>query len=270
MIFKEKEEKYLFILTIAITLVSGPLQLSSSSYAFYDINTIEQTTTTHELYEKNNSNIKDLKIALLTDGLFSDTGWGAFAYNAAHSLEIKYGYDIDFKENVAIPDIEIILREYANAGYDLIIAHGFEWGTPAIKVAKEYPHINFVIFTGLVKATNVASIFPMQQEATYLLGALAAMMSKTNVIGFVGGEKYPNLINIYEGYKQGAHDINNNITVLATYLDDWDNPSKGKEAALSQISDGADFLLQVADTSGLGVIEAAKEKKIFAFGSISD
>lgn len=272
MIFKEKEEKCLFILTIAITLVSGPLLLSSSSYAFYDINAIEQTTTTttHELYEKNNSNIKDLKIALLTDGLFSDTGWGAFAYNAAHALEIKYGYDFDFKENVAIPDIEIILREYANAGYDLIIAHGFEWGTPAIKVAKDFPHINFVIFTGLVKATNVASIFPMQQEATYLLGALAAMMSKTNVIGFVGGEKYPNLINIYEGYKQGAHDINNNITVLATYLDDWDNPSKGKEAALSQINDGADFLLQVADTSGLGVIEAAKEKKIFVFGAISD
>ena len=271
MIFKETEEKCLFILTIAITLVSGPLLLSSSSYAFYDINAIEQTTTTtHELYEKNNSNIKDLKIALLTDGLFSDTGWGAFAYNAAHALEIKYGYDFDFKENVAIPDIEIILREYANAGYDLIIAHGFEWGTPAIKVAKDFPHINFVIFTGLVKATNVASIFPMQQEATYLLGALAAMMSKTNVIGFVGGEKYPNLINIYEGYKQGAHDINNNITVLAAYLDDWDNPSKGKEAALSQINDGADFLLQVADTSGLGVIEAAKEKKIFVFGAISD
>ena len=165
MIFKEKE-KYLFILAIAITLVSGPLQLSLSSYAFYDRYTIEQTTTTtHGLYEqKNNSNIKDLKIALLTDGLFSDAGWGAFGYNAARALEIKYGYDIDFKENVAIPDIEITLREYANAGYDLIIAHGFEWGAPAIKVAKDYPNTKFVIFTGLVNATNVASIFPMQQE----------------------------------------------------------------------------------------------------------
>jgi basic membrane protein A and related proteins len=272
MIFKEKEE-YLFILAIAITLVSGPLQLSLSSYAFYDRYTIEQTTTTtHGLYEqKNNSNIKDLKIALLTDGLFSDAGWGAFGYNAARALEIKYGYDIDFKENVAIPDIEITLREYANAGYDLIIAHGFEWGAPAIKVAKDYPNTKFVIFTGLVNATNVASIFPMQQEGTYLLGALAAMMSKTNVIGFVGGEKYPNLINILEGYKQGARDIDSNIRVLATFLDDWDNPIKGKEAALAQINDGgADFMLHVADTSGLGVIEAAKEKKIFAFGAVSD
>jgi basic membrane protein A len=110
----------------------------------------------------------------------------------------------------------------------------------------------------------------MQQEGTYLLGALAAMMTKTSVIGFIGGEKYPNLVNIFEGYKQGAKKINPNTKILSTYLDDWDSPSKGKEAALSQINEGADFLLHVADTSGHGVIEAAKEKKIFAFGAISD
>jgi len=270
MIFKEKKE-YIYIFAIATILILGPLQISHPSYSFFDRYTIEQTTAIiHGLSEENNFTIKDLKIALLTDGLFSDAGWGAFAYNAAQSLEKKYGYDIDFKENVAIPDIEIILREYANAGYDLIIAHGFEWGTPAIKVGNDYSNTKFVIFTGLVNSSNVASIFPMQQEGTYLLGALAAMMSKTNVIGFIGGEKYPNLINIYEGYKQGARDIDSNITTLATYLDDWDNPSKGKEEALSQINDGADFLLHVADTSGHGVIEAAKEKKIFAFGAISD
>jgi len=270
MIFKEKKE-YIYIFAIATILILGPLQISHPSYSFFDRYTIEQTTAIiHGLSEEKNFTIKDLKIALLTDGLFSDAGWGAFAYNAAQSLEKKYGYDIDFKENVAIPDIEIILREYANAGYDLIIAHGFEWGTPAIKVGNDYSNTKFVIFTGLVNSSNVASIFPMQQEGTYLLGALAAMMSKTNVIGFIGGEKYPNLINIYEGYKQGARDIDSNITTLATYLDDWDNPSKGKEEALSQINDGADFLLHVADTSGHGVIEAAKEKKIFAFGAISD
>jgi basic membrane protein A len=111
----------------------------------------------------------------------------------------------------------------------------------------------------------------MQQEGSYLLGALGAMMSKTNVIGFVGGMKYPNLINILEGYKQGAKEINPNIRILSTYLNDWDNPIKGKEAAIALINDGdADFLLHVADTSGLGVIEAAKEKKIFAFGAVSD
>jgi basic membrane protein A len=224
---------------------------------------LNQTNTT-------TADIKKLKIALLTDALFSDAGWGAFGYNAAQALNNKYGHEIDFKDNVSIPDIEATLREYADAGYDLIIAQGFEWGGPAVEVGKDYPNTKFVVFTGLANSTNVASIFPMQQEGTYLLGALAAMMSKTGTIGFAGGQRYPNLINIYEGYKQGAQDINPDIKVLAAYLDDWDNPTKGKKAAISQINAGADFLLHVADTSGHGVIQAAKENGIYAFGAISD
>jgi len=213
---------------------------------------------------------KKLKIAFLTDGLFSDAGWGAFGYNAAQALEGKYSYMVDYKENVPIPKIEETLRDYANSGYDIIISHGFEWGKPAVKVGKDYPETKFVIFTGLVNSSNVASIYPMQQEGTYVLGALAATMSKTGIIGFVGGERYPNLINIYEGYKQGAQDVNPAVKILVTYLDDWDNSTKGKKAAISQIDKGADFLLQVADTSGHGVIEAAKERGIYAFGAISD
>ena len=213
---------------------------------------------------------KKLKIAFLTDGLFSDAGWGAFGYNAAQALQGKYSYIVDLKENVPIPMIEETLRDYAKKGYDLIISHGFEWGKPAVKVGKDYPETKFVIFTGLVNSSNVASIYPMQQEGTYVLGALAATMSKTGIIGFVGGERYPNLINIYEGYRQGAQDVNPTVKVLVTYLDDWDNSTKGKRAAISQIDRGADFLLHVADTSGHGVIEAAKERGIYAFGAISD
>lgn len=213
---------------------------------------------------------KNLKIAFLTDGLFSDAGWGAFGYNAAQALQEKYAYVVDLKENVPISMIENTLREYAEAGYDLIISHGFEWGEPSIKVGKDYPETKFVIFTGLVNSSNVASIYPMQQEGTYVLGVLAAFMSKTGIIGFVGGERYPNLINIYEGYKHGAQDINPTINVLVTYLDDWDNSTKGKIAAISQIHKGADILLHVADTSGYGVIEAAKENKVYALGAISD
>src|SRR5919106_550901 len=213
---------------------------------------------------------KELTIALVTDALFSDAGWGAFGYNAAQVLNSEYGHEVDFKDDVHIPDIETTLRNYANKDYDLIIAQGFEWGDPAVKVGKDYPNTKFVVFTGLANSTNVASIFPKQQEGAYLLGALAAMMSKTGVIGFVGGERYPNLINVYEGYKQGAKAIDNNIEVLDTYLNDWDSPEKGNEAAMSQINKGADLLLHAADTSGHGVIQAAKEKGVYAFGAVSD
>ena len=267
-----KKTFYTFVIIFGIALIIGFLELNSYSYAFSEKNVSDITTTiTPKLLSNlSNSNIQDTKILFITDGLFSDAGWGAFGYNAARSLEGKYGYHIDFKENIDIPEISSTLTQSAKDGYGLIIAHGYEWGKPAVKVSKNYPNTKFLIFTGLVNATNVASIFPLQNEGTYLLGALAAMISKTGVIGFIGGERYPNLINIFEGYKQGSKDINPHIKVLSTYLDEWDSPDKGKEAALSQIDSGVDVLLQVADTSGSGVIEAAKEKKIYAFGSVSD
>ena len=211
-----------------------------------------------------------LRIALVTDALFSDGGWGAAAYNAAKQLETNYGYEVAYAENIAIPDIETTLRQYSQDGYNLIIAHGFQWGDPAVRVGAEFPNTKYVVFTGLVNSTNVASIFPMQQEGSFLLGALAAMMSKTGTIGFVGGDRYPNIINIFEGYKQGARSINPNINPIGTYLGDFDNPTAGKEGGLAQINSGADILFHVADTSGHGVIEAAKERGLLAFGAVSD
>ena len=137
---------------------------------------------------------KILKIALVTDGLFSDGGWGTAAYNAAKELETNYGHTVTCVDNIAVSDIENTLRQYSEGGYNLIIAHGFQWGDPAVRVGIDYPDTKFVVFTGLVASKNVASIFPMQQEATFLLGALASMMSKSGTIGYVGGDKLDNFL----------------------------------------------------------------------------
>jgi carbamate kinase len=150
---------------------------------------VTATTTTATKTEP-----KILKIALVTDGLFNDGGWGTAAYNAAKQLESNYGHNVTCVDNIAISDIETTLRQYCEDSYNLIIAHGFQWGDPAVRVGIEYPDTKFVVFTGLVASNNVASIFPMQQEATFLLGALAAMMSKTGTIGYVGGDKLDNFL----------------------------------------------------------------------------
>jgi basic membrane protein A len=210
------------------------------------------------------------RIALVTDALFSDAGWGAAAYNAAKQLETNYGYEIAYAENIAVPEIETTLRQYSQDGYNLIIAHGFEWGDPAVRVGTEFPDTKYVVFTGLVNSSNVASIFPQQQEGSFLLGALAAMMTQTGAIGYVGGDRYPNIINIFQGFEQGARHINPDIRIIGTYIGEFDNPAGGKEAALAQINSGADFLFHVADTSGHGVIEAARERGVLAFGAVSD
>jgi basic membrane protein A len=77
-------------------------------------------------------------------------------------------------------------------------------------------------------------------------------------------------VNIFEGYKQGAEWVNDNITVIGTYLNDWDNPARGREAATSIIGQGADFMFHVADSSGQGVIQASDESGIYALGAVQD
>ena len=246
--------RIVFILAITLSLVAGlslshPAQVLVPSWA-----------------QEN----KPLKVALLTDALFSDGGWGAVAYNASQVLKDKYGLELTTQEKIAIPDIEPTLRDAAEAGNDLIIAHGFEWGDPTLKVAQDYPNTKFVVFTGLTNSTNVASIFPMQQEGSFLLGALAGLMTKTNSLGCVGGKAYPNIINIFEGFKQGAKMVNPNVKITCVFIDDFQNPAKGKEAGLNLVNNGADFLIHVADLSGQGVIQAADEKGVYAFGVVAD
>jgi basic membrane protein A and related proteins len=214
---------------------------------------------------------RKLKIAVVTDALFSDRGWGGSSFNASQFIEDKYQVEMTAVDNIPIADIESTLTKYAAEKYDLIIAHGFQWGEPAIKIGKQFPQVRIVVFTGLVKSDNVASIFPMQQEGSFLLGALAGMMTKSGVIGFIGGEEYPNVINIYEGFKQGAQSVNPDVEVIGTYLNDWDNPAKGREAASALIRiQNADILFQVADTSGHGVIAAAEQNHVYALGAVQD
>jgi basic membrane protein A and related proteins len=212
----------------------------------------------------------ELRIAVVTDALFSDKGWGESSLNAAKFIESKYGFEVATKDNVAIADIESTLERYAQAGYDLIIAHGIQWGDPALRVGEQYPNVRIVVFTGLVESENVASIFPQQQQGSFLLGALAGMMTETGVIGYVGGEEYPNVVNIFEGYKQGAKAVNPDIKIVGTYLNDWDNPAKGKEAATSIIRQNVDVIFHVADSSGQGVIESARENGVYALGAVQD
>jgi basic membrane protein A len=217
------------------------------------------------------TNPASLKVAVLTDALFNDGGWGSAAFAAAEKIRSKHDFEVVTEDNVSIPDIESTLIRYAESKYDLIIAHGVQWGDPALRVGQQFPSVKIVVFTGLVESQNVASIFPMQQEGSFLLGALAGMMTKTNVVAYVGGEEYPNVINIFEGFKQGAATTNANVKVVGTYLNDWDNPAKGKEAATSLIrQQNADIIFHVADSSGRGVIEAATANGIYALGAVQD
>src|SRR5437016_5252130 len=99
----------------------------------------------HSLAQQPPPSSSQPNVAFVTDGKFSDGGWGATGYNATQVLKSKYGIQLATSDGISIPDIESTLRGYADTGYKLIIAQGFQWGDPAVKVAPDYPDVKFVI-----------------------------------------------------------------------------------------------------------------------------
>ena len=159
--------------------------------------------------------------------------------------------------------IEPAMRAFAERGYDLIIGVGFAQ-TPQIEaVAKDYPKLNFAIVDGVSQLPNVASLIFKEHEGSYLVGMIAAMTSRSGILGFVGGMDVP-LIHKFElGYEEGAKAVNPKIRVIPNYVGvtdaAWNDPVKGKELARTQIEKGADVIFAAAGNSGLGAFDAVEQ-----------
>jgi len=166
--------------------------------------------------------------------------------------------------------IEPAMRAFAERGYDLVIGVGFAQGPIMQTVAKDYPNVHFAIIDGVIfeddgktPKANVASLVFKEHEGSYLVGLIAGMTSKTGKLGFIGGMDI-GLIHRFEGgYEQGARAANPNIEVIQNYVGvtdaAWNNPGKGKEIALAQISKGADVIFTAAGNSGLGAFDAVEQ-----------
>jgi basic membrane protein A and related proteins len=206
------------------------------------------------------------KVALLTPGPVSDAGWNAAAYEGLELIKSKLGADTALVQTKSPADFEDAFRDFASRGFDLIFAHGFEYTDSALEVARSFPNTYFVVSSGSESSANVASITFNVDEATYVEGVLAAGVSKSGVVGAVGGIELPSIKLFFEGFKRGFLAGNPKGRILISYTGNFDDVGAAKEAALAQISQGADVLIHNADAAGLGVFLAAEQGHAFAFG----
>lgn len=210
------------------------------------------------------------KIALILVGPVNDAGWNASTYEGARLLQKEQDFHFAYAEAVPFVESQAAIRDYASRGYDLIIANNFGYNDHMAAVAKDFPNTKFAVITGRVKGPNISSYDAGQREGTFLAGALAALMSKTGTVGVVGGDDMPSIVRAVEGFKAGAVYARPDIKVLSAYTGSFSDIAKAKETALAQIGAGADVLGHVANQSGLGVIQAAKEKGVWATGTGAD
>jgi basic membrane lipoprotein Med (substrate-binding protein (PBP1-ABC) superfamily) len=207
-----------------------------------------------------------LKIAMVMPGPINDNDWNSVGYNGLKKAAEELGAEFAYSENVTDADAERVLRDYASRGYNLIIAHSFSFGSATLAVATDFPDITFMAGTATELAPNMGTYDNPDYQGAYLAGMLAAGVSKSGVVGWVDGTPSPNMLANLHAYEAGAKEMNPEIKVLHTFIGSWYDPPKSKEAALAQVEQGADVL----SAQGVGVIDAAKEKKVFALGAMTD
>jgi basic membrane protein A len=191
--------------------------------------------------------------------------------NGAALFRRKTGLEIREIEINTETQREQALRNMARRGDDPIVAVGAAQAPALEKVAGEFPRVRFVIIGGTVKAPNVQSIVFRGQEGAFLVGALAAMTSKSRKIGFIGGMDAPEVRKMACGYTQGARYVAREITVLqnmaGTTRAAWKDPIKGAELAKAQFDRGVDIVYHAAAGTGLGVLQAAADAGRFGIGN---
>jgi basic membrane protein A and related proteins len=213
----------------------------------------------------------EFKVGLVLDrGGKDDKSFNSSAYAGAMQAKTKLGAFVKYVEAPDDNAFEPMLRAFAQREFDLIIGVGFAQKEAVKKVAAQFPKRHFAIVDSEVDAPNVRSLMFEEHEGAFVVGAIAAMTSKTGKIGFVGGMDIPLIRRFELGYEAGAKHVNAQIKVLDNYVgitsEAWNNPPKGKELAMSQYEAGADIVFAAAGASGLGVFDAAEEQKKFAIG----
>ncbi len=201
------------------------------------------------------------KVAGVFPGPVNDAGWTTSAYLGLINLRDKYGYEIAYTENVKVEDAEQVIREYAEAGYDIIFAHGFEYADPIKKVALEYPKLKFIHNNGSEGGVaNLYTITFSAGEGGYFMGRLACQITKSGKVAYIAGTEFPILSHHIAMSRQACQDIGkSNVEVIESYVGSWADPAKAKELAAAAIEQGVDVLILEADAGDPGTVEAAKE-----------
>ena len=207
----------------------------------------------------------------------SSSGFGDNAFNdltlrGVDRAVAEFGIEYDKIAIKAVGDIELSLRDMASTEeYQIIICLTYE-AIEALKiVSAEYPEQYFAILDTSVEAPNVASYMTKDQEASFMVGAMAALMiedglSDAEKLGFIGGVDAPNIRIFYSGYCAGAKYVDKDIQIYDDYVGSFTDVTTAKEIAATMNSQGAGIIFHAAGMAGNGLFQAAKENSTYAFG----
>ena len=193
--------------------------------------------------------------------------WVSRIHKALNAAVERGDITYTFSENVKNTDYERVMREYAEAGNQLVVGEVFGVERAAREVAKDYPDTAFLMGSSFAPQEPNFSVFDnFIQECSYLTGLVAGAKTESNLIGMVGGYPIPEVNRLMHAFMAGAREMKPEIEFLVTFIGSWYDPPKAKEAAFAMIDAGADIMY----AERYGVSDAAKERDVLAIGNVID
>ncbi len=204
---------------------------------------------------------RGLSLGMVTDiGGLGDKSFNDSAYRGLLQAHRRLGAHISVLQSRSAADYQPNLEALANERFSVIYAIGFLMSKDLDQIAQDHPHTHFAIVDAVVNEPNVVSITFREQDGSFLAGALAAMMSKSKHIAFLGGQDIPLLHKFEAGYIAGAREIDPRVKVDVKYIGSFDDVAAGKELADVELNDGADIIYAAAGKAGMGAIEAVETR----------
>lgn len=201
------------------------------------------------------------KLAMILPGPIQDADFNALGYAALQEVAKAHGLEASHSESVAVADAERVSREYISSGYDIVAYHGGQFLTIMRKLAGQFPNVAFVQeASGRIPdaPANAWVIGRKYYQGFYALGSLAALSTKSNRVGFVGGVRLPDVISSANAVHQALREHNPKAELIYNFIGDFNDPVKARQTAEAQIGAGADFLVTFVNLGLYGVAEAAR------------
>ncbi|WP_400162567.1 BMP family ABC transporter substrate-binding protein [Brevibacillus sp. TJ4] len=242
-------------------LVIGMLVLISNQY-------LTSLQHVRDFQEKGQSLYKQ-RVALLLEGPTYDQGWNITALESLIALQQEHNFSLEIASNLKPEEITTVARTYASNGYDLLLGHGVIFSEPFTQVSPYYPETRFVSFNGEAHHPNQTTIRYDMKPAGYLVGLLAARMSKTGKVGYIAVDKPPEIDQI-EGFLQGVMVHSPTTQVSVGYVPDFNDVPSALTVTKEMIASDIDVIYTTGDSFNLEVITEAQRSKVYTIGYIAD
>ena len=204
---------------------------------------------------------KEYKLAVILPGVTTDADYNTLGYLGATAVQTDLGIEMAYSESVAVPDVERVMREYIDDGYNIIFTHGGQFMSQTKELAAEFPDVYFIgEFDAPVEDApeNMWVIDRNFHVGFYVIGAVAAKQTQTGKIGYIGGLTLPFSYAEVHAVEQAIDDLGLDVEVKAVWAGDFNDPTKARELADAMIAEDVDVIMGSLNLGMFGLFEAVK------------